>query len=296
MKKSAIALLITVMFIIVITVAIGYGLKEVNRGSQMIRSENFMYQSTIVVEDVLKILQSSPDLQKIADSNSSLDLYTFLSSASAIPLNIKNFRVMIKLKSARAKINPSMINKQTINLFKSFLNNHRVNTQYADVLMDAKNGVKADNSYNSMIFDDNPTLFRDYIASKKHLKYINNFYKKEYNTNDIDSIDFDKLFYYSSDTNMSIDVNYATTPVWEFMLSCTQQRAEELNLNAGSYEKVSDLNLNDIELKNFKNFKTSFFEPILLVSIEIKQDKDSSKIEFEYNIKDKEGSNFVYEI
>ncbi|MDQ7066928.1 MAG: hypothetical protein Q9M40_02380 [Sulfurimonas sp.] len=55
-SKHAIALLITVMFIIVITVAIGVGLKQVNSASFQMKNEKFMYQSRLLIEDILKIL------------------------------------------------------------------------------------------------------------------------------------------------------------------------------------------------------------------------------------------------
>jgi len=43
-------------------------------------------------------------------------------------------------------------------------------------------------------------------------------------------------------------------------------------------------------------FKTSFFEPYIYVVINIEQNKNNAIISFEYDIKKKKGSNFVYEI
>ena len=87
-SKNAIALLVTVMFVIVITVAIGFGLKQVNIATQVIKKENFMYQSTLIVEDVLKILKTSPDINRLRDSNSSAELNIFLSQAAFIPFEV----------------------------------------------------------------------------------------------------------------------------------------------------------------------------------------------------------------
>jgi len=40
----------------------------------------------------------------------------------------------------------------------------------------------------------------------------------------------------------------------------------------------------------------SYFEPFLDVKIEVIKDDSMAKIHFEYNIKNKKGSNFSYEI
>jgi hypothetical protein len=104
------------------------------------------------------------------------------------------------------------------------------------------------------------------------------------------------LFYYSSESNISIDLNYATPVVWELLLGTTKERAEFLSDGMGSYTKLSDLNLDDDEKENLAKFRTSYFEPLIFVEIEIMQETMQSKISFEYDIKKKEGYNFAYEI
>lgn len=295
-SRSAIALLITVMFVIVITVAIGFGLRQVNSASKIIKDEKFMYQSSIIIEDVLNILKTSPDFARVADSNSSDELFLLLSAASFIPFESSGVEIVLKLESARSKFNPRLLDINTTQSFVDYLNNKMVNSQYLDILLDNVRGVKEDNSYNSAIFEENPYLFRDYIASARHLKKINEFYAQEYNDNSLSKIDFENLFYFSKDTNISIDLNYATTEVWELLLGTTKERAEFLSSNAGSYIDDASLNLDLDELERLHRFKTSFFEPIVLVEIELRQNSSISNIQFEYDIKKKKGSNFVYEL
>jgi hypothetical protein len=294
--KSGIALLITVMFVIVITVAIGYGLSQVNSVMKIAKDEKFMYQTSIIIEDVLNILKTSPDVARVVDSNESDDLFNLLSQASFIPFESSGLEIVLKLSSARAKFNPNTLDTKTTEIFREYANNKMINSQYVDILLDNMRGVKVDNSYNSAIFDENPYLFRDYIASAKHLQKINDFYAQEFNDNSLKNIEFDKLFYFSSDKNTSIDLNYATAEVWEMMLATTKERAEFLAQNAGAYTDEASLNLNDDELERMKKFKTSYFEPIILVQIEIKKGESISNISFEYDIKKKRGSHFVYEI
>lgn len=293
--KNGIALLVTVMFVIVITVAIGFGLSQVNRAAQILKDEGFSYQTSIIIEDVLNILKSSPDIARVADSNTSEELYTLLSQASLIPFKSSGVEIVLKLHSARAKFNPAGLDTKTTEALREYINSKMINSQYVEILLDSMSGIKADNSYNSAIFDENPYLFRDYIASSKHLEQINDFYIREFNDNSLKNVAFENLFYFSPDKNSTIDLNYATTEVWELMLGTTQERAEYLAQNAGAYDAES-LELDADELVNLSRFKTSYLEPILLVEIEIKQNDSSAYISFEYDIKKKKGSNFVYEI
>lgn len=281
------------MFVIVITVAIGFGLKQVKSASEIVQKENFMYQSSIIVEDILNILKTSQDVNKIQNPD---ELYTFLSQTSLIPFEISGINIILKISSARGKFQPSLLDTQNSALMRQYLNNYGVNAQYLEILADNFGGIKEDNSYNSRIFDENPYLFRDYIASLSHLKKINDFYAKEFNDNSLAKIDFENLFYFGNESNITIDVNYATPEVWEMMLGSSKERAEALSMGGGAYSEAVDLALSDDEKANFELFDCAYFVPILLVEIEVTKGTSSSKISFEYNISTKKGSNFVYKI
>jgi len=286
------------MFVIVITVAIGFGLKQVNKASKIVKNENFMYQSQIIVGDVLNILQTSQEVKMIGDDNSTSELFLFLSQAAFIPFESSGLEIIMKISSARAKFNPLLLKANQVrqDAMKQYLNNYMINSQYVDILVDNISGIKEDNSYNSSIFDENPYQFRDYIASAKHLEKINDFYTKEFNDNTLSKIDLSNLFYYSDDNSTKIDVNYATPEVWEMLLTTTKGRAEFLSNGAGSYVDEASLGLNSDELERLALFDVSYFEPILFVELEISQNGTSSSVSFEYDIKEKKGSNFVYEL
>ena len=297
MKRKGIALLITLMFVIVITVSLGYALTQVNNASDTLKQEKFLYQTSFIVEDVLRMLKNAPQVQEIVDSNSSESLGLLLTQSMYIPLNLEDTKLVLKISSARSKFNPKNFTVKNLPIMKQYLNVNMVNSEYGDILFDAISGIKDDNSYNSRIFDENPNLFRDYIVSSAHLKQINNFYTKEYNDDALKNIDFDQLFCYGEDTNTSVDLNYATAELWEMMTGTNKERASELQANGfGAYASFEDLGLNTTELASLKKFKTSFFEPILFIELDIQKDKNQAKISFEYDIAQKKGSNFVYEI
>ena len=308
--KKGIALLITLLFIVAITVSVGVGLKQVKEASIEVQNENFMLQTSVVLDDVQSILQKSVELDKLSKVSESPEaigyLYGFLAGSSFIPFEASDVKVSLEITSARSKLNINSLMdinatvgslpNAKLEAFKVYLNNYRVNIAYADILADLMGGVKADMAYNSDIFYEKPYLFRDYVTSYKHLLELNDFYMKTYHENSLKNVEFEKLFCFNKDRASAIHANYATPEVWELLLGVDKLRAEELSLYGGTYTKKEDLNLTPEELEALDRFKVTFFEKYLDVKIEITQGDNIAKIQFEYDIKKKKGSNFSYEI
>jgi hypothetical protein len=301
--KNGIALLITLIFIMLITVSVGVGLTQIKDSSNNVQKQNFLFQSTMILNDVKNILKESKDLDFIVKDNSILALNMFLSTASFIPFESSGIKVLIELSSARAKFNPNSLKDNNATLmqlkiesFKRFLEEKSINSEYADILVDNMSKIKADMSYNTNIFEQNPTLFRDYIASFEHLEEINSYYIQIYHEDISKKIDFKKLFYFKTASDYRLDLNYISADIWQIILGCDEQKAKFLAQNAGSYKKVSELDLTQDEKESLSHFKYSFFEPILYVNVEIIKGKLDAKFSFEYNIKTKKGTNFIYEI
>lgn len=303
MKKNGIALLITLLFIIAITASIGVGLKQINDASKEAENEAFMLQSRVVLDDVMNLLKTSTEVDFILKDNSAGELYAFISQLSFIPLNLQGLHVSIEIKSARAKFNPNdlvdsdgHINTARVQMLKAYVSRYNINSSFVDLMLDNMGKIKEDMSYNSAIFNDKPTLLRDYIASFSHFKEIESYYEKTYNDNSLKNIDFEKLFYFSAKKGDAIDLNYATPEVWQMLIGADQARAEILSAGGGSYTNLEDIGLSGEEKTDLARFATSFFEPSLDVKIEITRDLQSSVIRFEYDMKTKKGSNYVYEL
>ncbi len=301
--KRGIALLITLMFIMAITLSIGVGLSYTKRAQKSLSDENFLLQSNIILNDVLNLLKTSQDLKLVAKDTTGTAFNLFLAQSSFIPFESSGVAVTLEIKSARAKFNPSVLKGSNtlarINLLREYFARKKLNNTYVDILLDGLGGVKADLSYNSNIFNEKTTLFRDYIVSRKHLDVFNEFYKNSFYDNAISQIDFDNLFYYSNDTNASytIDLNHVTQEVWELMLNVNALRAQELVMGEGSYSIDNKVPLSDDELSMLSNFKTSYAPQMFLdVQVEITQNKSSARIAFEYDITTHKGYNFSYEI
>jgi hypothetical protein len=277
-----------------ITLSVGVGLEHMNEGNKSIRDEQFIFQSSMVLHDVLNILKTSPELEQVS---SAVDMSNFLLSSEVIPFESNGVQVIIKISSARSKINPHAF-KQTLALdsFHTFLMRKGVNLVYASLLVDSMNGFKDDGSYQTDIFNKKPNLFREYISSDKHLKSINSFYMDSYHDSSIKNLKTEDFLYMSKDTNNSVDLNFATALTYELLLGCDEFRAQELSLDESIYETLEDLRLSEDEKINISKFKTSFFEAYLYVEVEVIQKDKTAKIRFEYNVKSKKGAEFVFEV
>ena len=127
LNKRAIALLITVFFIMLITMSVGVGLKYINSGSKSMQSEQFTLQSSMIINDVLQLLQTSEELSQIDSSDG---LAMFLAESSFIPFESNGVSVVIQISSARAKINPNTLStKPRLDAFKNYLMLKMVNME-----------------------------------------------------------------------------------------------------------------------------------------------------------------------
>jgi len=306
--RRAIALLITLMFIMAITLSIGVGLSYTKRAQNTLADENFLLQSNVIINDVLAILKNFKELQLLEKDTSGAMMYGFLAQSSFIPLESSGIQVVLEIKSARSKVHLSTLLKADkksfdlarVNAFRNYLTKNMINSTYVDIILDGLGGVKEDLSYNSNIFNSNDTLFRDYIVDANHFEVFNDFYKNSFYDNSLSLVEFDKLLYFSDDANASssykIDLNYATPEVWELLLGVDKPRAEQLALGGGTYSKEYPPELSDEELGALSDFDTSYYELFLDVKVEILQGKSSANIAFEYDIVQQKGYNFSYEI
>jgi hypothetical protein len=183
----------------------------------------------------------------------------------------------------------------------AFLSAKGVNTEYLNILDDMMSGIKEDGSYKSDIFNEHPSLFRNYIASKEHLEVANTFYKKSFHDDSIKNIMPQELFYTSAENNSSnykMDLNRIEPVVWEVLLNCDEPRAKQLSENAGFYTGTNDLGLSEDENLSLARFhqNISYYEPYLAIEITIIKNDNKAVISFEYNLASKKGSNFVFKV
>ncbi|NPA65813.1 MAG: hypothetical protein GXO11_02920 [Epsilonproteobacteria bacterium] len=303
MMRRGVALLITLFFVILLSVALGFMLQNLNEVKKVAQKEELLVQSSAILYDVLALLKNSKEIQAVLEEKSPQALYGFIAASSVIPLTVEEYNIIIKIKSARNRLNinnlltkEKKINEPFNKAFITYLQRHGVENVFVDICLDCMGGVNENQFYRSDIFEQNPELFRDYIASREHLEKIAMYYMQRYRDDIFKKIDFNHLFVYNKERNLPIDLNYATVASWEFMLGCSTQRAQQLAQQGGSYSKVEDLGLTQEEVKKLQKFQISFFEPIVEVSVLIQTQHNYAKIIFTYNLEDKKVSDFIYEL
>ncbi|MCW8838393.1 MAG: hypothetical protein OQK11_06805 [Thiovulaceae bacterium] len=297
-SKNGIALLITLFFIMAITISIGIGFKYVNEAKSSIKDENFLLQTNIIIDDVLILLKDSKELQLIKDDTTGEIFDIFLAQSEFIPFEVSDIKVAISIKSARRKINlknlldlnttgQNNVEDPLIQQFKSFLTSYNVNLSYFDMLKDA---VSKNNDYPITDFiDAKPDIFREYISSYGHLNEINEHYKNTYYENSLVKIDFKDLFYVGRENNTSnsycIDSYYITNTAKVMLEGVNVDEAEnfvvDTNKSAFDYLYCS--------VNDDKRY-------VIDVELEIIQGQKTANISFEYDIKQTKGYNFSYEI
>ena len=303
MMRRGVALLLTLVIVMLMSIAIGWSMHTLNQAKETVEKERFMIQSGMLVEDILTFLKNSPQINAVADENSSLALFTMLGSASMLPFESQGYRVLVSLKSARGKLNINTFSEDDTTRAKerrerlaNFLNSYGFGSDLYDYILDAMSGIKEDGSYRSDLFFNDPELYRDAIVSPRQMERILIEYAKKDGLDPFSKLDFDKIFAYSDDRNTKLDLNYASAEVWEFVTGVSKDRAKELAENTGAYEKVEDLGLSEEQKHILSLFEYSFFEPIILVHLDIQKETIFGTIEFEYDIKNKKARRFVFEI
>ena len=86
-QRSAIALLITLFFVISVTAAVGVSMIQLRLSAEQVREGKCLIQSSMILDDLRKLLKTSPVLDKIKDAD---ELRYFLENTSIIPVALEN--------------------------------------------------------------------------------------------------------------------------------------------------------------------------------------------------------------
>ena len=299
-KRDAIALMLTLFFIIAITVALGISLKQVRLGNQSVDKEHFMVQSAAILDDVLTLLKSSSELNSVSDAQG---LNLFLSTASIIPFEVNALAVKIEIASAGAKININSLNNAVLK--EAFINYLvRYNVSNPDYLMqliyDASHGVN-ENGYQSDIFDANPSLYRDKIVSQSHLNTILKHYVLTQHENSVMKLPWNNLVRFDDNNDSSLDANYLSADVWQMLVpDMSEEEAAERASGLNVATSVEELGLNGDDAAWLTSLNGSgiigFYTPKVAVNVDILEHNQSAKISFDYNLASKKGNHFEYGI
>lgn len=293
-NRSGIALLITLFFVISVTAAVGVSIIQLRLSAEQVREGKCLIQSSMVLDDLLKLLKNSPLLDKIQDADS---MRYFLQSASIIPVSLENLNVKINIQSAMGRFN---IN--TLSSFKPFqeaLSVYMMQYEISDVeyfqdlLIDAMSGKRAE--YRTDIFDAMPWLYRDKIVSMTHFEQIVDYYVLTRHDSNIRKIPWKELIRFGAHSDRKIDANYIRPQLWKLLLpEIGEEIATDLSSSVTVYKGSKDLALSDEDIKHLDAFNLSYFVPRAHIEVDVRRNDQNVHIAFEYDLKTKKGGNFDY--
>ena len=297
MRRSAVALLITLFFIIAITAAVGVSLTHLKKSGKELHHARFLLQSAAVVEDVIALMREGEKLGVVSDAES---LSVFLSTAGFIPLELKELLVKIEITSAMGHLNINALSssKELQEAFIAYLVRFNVQDAYymSDLLLDCMGGTKE--VYKTNIFDELPELYRQRIVSSRHFEKILDFYVKERHDSAVLKVPWQDLIRFDENNATMVDANYITPALWQlFIPGLEVERAEALSeAGGGTYSKLEDIDLSPEERTIVSRYKIGFYQPVVHLDIEILENNSSAHIAFDYDISTKKGKHFEFGI
>lgn len=301
-KRPAMALMMTLFFIIAIVSALAISLTQTRQVMTHVNEGQFLVQTSALLEDTLSLFKGAKELDEIVDATT-FDLY--MSMASVIPLpEVNGLRVLISMESDRGKFNINTLNakdKKLLTMFQEYLQNSQYNIQdinyLTELLMDAMSGKR--DLYYTDIFDQYPLLYRERIVNKKHLDQILDYYILTRHDNAVSLVPWEELFRFGDNNDSTLDVNYMKQASWQMILPFIQETtAVEIAESGEVYEKLDDISyLDEGSIKILKDYNATTYQPFIQVELDVNNDKNqSSRVKFEYDLKNKKAYKFEYTI
>lgn len=296
-NRPAIALMVTLFFIMAITVAVGLSLTQLKKGNLQLQEGRFLVQGSAVIEDVLSLLNNSTEVIKVEDAAT---LRLFLDSAAFIPFEVDDLRVKITMRSARSRLNINLLGSSEAlqEALKTYLISYNIQdvSYFVDLLLDCMSGTQE--LYKTEIFDEQPWMYRDRIVDRSHFDQLLDFYVKMRHDNSIRNVVWEKIISFGDPKRSQIDANYATPELWRLMLPDAGEEQANTLAEAGleGYESEDDLNLSDKEREQIAPFGIAYYLPVAEVKVIIEEYDKMAEIVFQYDIASKQAKEFSYDI
>ena len=295
-KRPAVALLITLFFIIAITAAVGVSLSNIQKSHKALHQSRFLLQSSAVIEDVLALMSEADKIGEVSDADT---LELFLLTAAFIPLELKELLVKIEITSTMGHININTLSHSEV--FQEALITYlaRFNVQDAyyfnDLLVDCMGGYK--DVYKTNVFDELPELYRDRIVSKRHFEKILDFYVRERHDHSVETVPWDDLIRFDENNVTTLDANYVQPALWQlFLPQLQEEQATALSEHDVVYNSLQDLDITEEERHALSPFHLGFFVPTVHLDVEIMENNSTAHVSFDYDMSTKKGKHFEFGI
>jgi len=297
-KKPALALLTTLFFVMVMSLLLTQSMKTLNKGVSHLEKTNFMLQSLIIQDDILKFLKSSPYIKQINDQ---VTLDMFIDTLSSVPLPpIDGLAVSFSAKSAANGLNINIIkdHKELQSLLIHYLaTKYNLNDPQflIDLILDSTKGEQ--DYYKTNIFYDYPNFYRDHIESNQHLKDLVGYYVAQRDDHTILKVPFEDIFtYQDNNSSYKMDMNYMDEEVWSILVP--EKDMYNAIYDIGGVSKDDDLQSIGLTKERISFIKKFATYNNLKINIEVLLTKDDEEaiMSFDYDLNSSKGENFEFYI
>ena len=284
MRRRAIALMVTLFFIMAISVVVGVSLLLVKKGRTVASGYTMLAQSALALEDVLAWIESSAAVKHVSDP---VTFGQMIDAMAAVPLEIEGVHVTVRVEGAGGAVNINALSASPDlqERFRQYLARHHVkDTDYLiDLLLDCMEGDKP--HYRTTIIDANPQLYRERIAGIGHLEQILAFYSQERYDPAAMQLDWQALVRFDEHNATSVDLNQISAEALGMLLPRSPHAAIEAMLaNRLPYESFDALPLDDEAKAQLQDLGGVFYLPHLRISLAISTPTERAEIVFDYDL------------
>jgi hypothetical protein len=297
--RRGIVLLMTLFFIIAITVIVGVSLSQFRGAQTQLQQGQMLVQSAVTLEDVLEIIKKSG----FGDVNDTASLDLFLSMSSVIPLETESLRGLVTIKSTGGRININTLggSKPFQDALVAYLSGPLYQVQdpdyLVDLLIDCMGGEKE--VYLTELFSEMPWLYRDRIVNESHLQQLLDYYARNRHDGSVYTVPWKELVRFGDRGDDTLNANYMTPQVWMLLQpALLPEQIEALSDGTVLYESQEDFGLPAETLEDLINdFKIVYFTPRVEVTLLLETEEEyKTSIVFEYDMKTKQARKFDYAI
>jgi len=305
MRRSGIALLITIAFITAIAALIAVAGGILDRGFSSAGHKAFLVQSNVIFSDIYDLLRQNT--KDINDSDTldillSIPLFfgnkkdgimtdiTFASDASTV--NINHLIRKPEGTTPRGVIIP------TEPAYEAYLDHILTFYNVSDPLLlismiaDTIDDDMDERVYGSEIAMQSPEFSQGKIFNMRHFRQILDAYKRQTLDFSVDTIPWEKLVGFR---NASTDFNHITAESLRFMAPDIDD-ATLADLTTGRsvvYQQFTDLPLTPEDVKTMEDLNVTFYSPNVLATMRIFGDEQKVSYTFIYDLSTQKVSHFA---
>jgi len=298
-SRSAIALIITLFFIMAMTLLVGISSGLSDRALKRVEKERFLIQANRISHDVVTMLnQITKDLNGSDDLDMLIDLPVLLDD------EVSGMHVEITFESASSRLNINSlvdengtIQKEYYNLLESVLINNQVldPSLFLSLVADTIDSDIEERVVDSEIATLDPFYSNGEIIDMKHFNKIIQKYIQMRDDLAINQIPWSKLI---STVGKNIDINHVTPELFaEIFTNFAPDEVLEYTLGRKeTYNKMEDLEVDDFTKEYLQKLGISFYEPLIKCNVLLKVNEQTGIISFYYDLSGKNASEFNIEI